>query len=293
VEQTSSSLTPWFAVTELKPYISSFAKITENHRKDALQKGANRLLSMQTSDGGLAYWPGGKDSHNWATSYGGNTLMLAKINGAEVPQQAIDGICKYLSTNIHKLISTNKQWDQQSAARALYTLALAGKVKQSDLMHENDSSSAEAKNLVRIEKEDVGKGHWMRFGNSKQLRLFAMCQILPENPETHEIMEEIVSRSTKRNHWGNTWANAATISAMAEYSHVVKNLGDSSFTITINGENEEYTVSAGEPFKKISYNLDKGINIKISSDTQAYANTVVFSKPSIEHSSPISNNQRR
>ena len=311
VEQTSSKLIPWFAVTKLKPYMSSFAKVTSEKRKKAIQKGANRLLSMQTRDGGLAYWPGGNKSEKWATSYGGHTLILAKINGADVPQIAIDRICKYLENNLAKLIASEETWNHQSAARALYTLAMEGRVKKSDLnylydkreelnnatryylalaMHKDDPNSKEAKQLVKIYKEEKRKNHWMRYSKSKQLRLFAMCQILPDDPEVHELMEEIIPRSTKRNHWGTTWVNAATIAAMAEYSNIVSNQANTSFTITVNGKEEKHTVSQDQPFKKVSYPIEGTTQIKVSSDLNAYVNTVVYSKPNLKQAHPISNN---
>ena len=311
VEQTSSKLIPWFAVTQLKPYMSSFAKVTDNQRKKAIQKGANRLLSMQTSDGGLAYWPGGSRSQRWATSYGGHTLILAKLNGANVPQRAIDRICKYLENNLASLMASEKEWDHQSAARALYTLATEERVKKRDLnylydkraelnnitrsylalaMHKNDPDSKEAKQLIKVYKEEKRKSHWMRYSNSKQLRLFALCQILPDSPETHEFMEEIISRSTKRNHWGTTWVNAATISAMAEYSNIVSSQASTSFTITVNGKEETHLVSQDQPLKKVSYPLEKTTQLEVSSNNRAYVNTVVYCKPKLKQAHPVSNN---
>ncbi|MGB1260837.1 MAG: alpha-2-macroglobulin family protein, partial [Akkermansiaceae bacterium] len=71
VEQTTSSLMPWFAVRDLKKIVPGFRKKKEADISSAIQQGADRLLTMQTKDGGLAYWPGGRDPEIWASAYGG------------------------------------------------------------------------------------------------------------------------------------------------------------------------------------------------------------------------------
>ena len=304
---------PWFTVTELKPYIPAFENTPKTKIQQAIQKGANRLLSMQTSDGGLAYWPGGKQSEDWATSYGGHAIILAKLNGAIVPQQAIDGICNYLNRNLHNLAKEKTQWSRQSAARALYTLALANQAKPSDInviyekrdtlgstaraylamaMHHNNPNSKLALPLLLASpKVDEDKNHWMRFSTDTQLKLFALCQIAPEHELTHKLMSEIVKRSNKRGHWGNTWANAATVNAMAAYAKAIKSNGlQSSIQLIIDGSPRTIKVSATEPMKTINVPIHQDLKILGSSADLAYCNLLVKSKPAIVNSQATSKN---
>ena len=57
VEQTSSGLLPWLLLEE---FDDIFPKLNRNtpKAKETIEYGINRLLSMQTYDGGLGYWPG-------------------------------------------------------------------------------------------------------------------------------------------------------------------------------------------------------------------------------------------
>jgi uncharacterized protein YfaS (alpha-2-macroglobulin family) len=93
VEQTMSSMMPWLALRDLKKALPSI------NRPDAdillaIQKGVDRLLSMQTNDGGLAYWPGGEKPMPWATAHGAVGLILASRAGAQVPQPRLDSLLR-------------------------------------------------------------------------------------------------------------------------------------------------------------------------------------------------------
>ena len=44
------------------------------------------LLSMQTSSGGLSYWPGGRQPTLWNSAYGGLAIALAQRQKFPVPE---------------------------------------------------------------------------------------------------------------------------------------------------------------------------------------------------------------
>ena len=54
-----------------------------------IQAGADRLLSMQTGGGGLAYWCGGNVPNLWASTYGGLALVMCRQHGAAVPDTSM------------------------------------------------------------------------------------------------------------------------------------------------------------------------------------------------------------
>ena len=71
VEQTTSSMLPWLGLRDFRDDAAG----AESHRRgvpggDREGRGADSI-TMQTSDGGLAYWPGGHAVRNiWASAYG-------------------------------------------------------------------------------------------------------------------------------------------------------------------------------------------------------------------------------
>ncbi|MGI8435596.1 MAG: alpha-2-macroglobulin family protein [Chthoniobacterales bacterium] len=77
VEQTASSMLPWLTVSDLRKTLPELAKSDEEIAK-VLDNGIQRLFSMQTSGGGLSYWPHGNEPMLWGSAYGGLALALAK-----------------------------------------------------------------------------------------------------------------------------------------------------------------------------------------------------------------------
>src|SRR5204863_3788454 len=75
VEQTTSNMLPWLALSKYEPM---FPNLLEKGKvQSAIRRGADRLLQMQTDEGGLSYWPGGDTPELWASAYGGFGLIKA------------------------------------------------------------------------------------------------------------------------------------------------------------------------------------------------------------------------
>jgi uncharacterized protein YfaS (alpha-2-macroglobulin family) len=130
IEQTTSSVFPQIAlgnVTELSE--ANKRAIAKN-----IQAGINRLRLFQTSDGGLAYWPGQPESNQWGSSYGGHFLMEAEKKGYTLPlgmksrwvkyqqAQAKSWVASVHDQNFHGYSYSN----ELEQAYRLYTLALSG-----------------------------------------------------------------------------------------------------------------------------------------------------------------------
>ncbi len=73
VEQTTSRCFPLFALRQAKEFIGTSIADKEE-LDDMLQMGIDRLFTMQTRHGGLAFWPGRANPYEYGTVYGGHFL---------------------------------------------------------------------------------------------------------------------------------------------------------------------------------------------------------------------------
>jgi uncharacterized protein YfaS (alpha-2-macroglobulin family) len=128
-EQTTSSTIPWIAAKNLRHLAPGFQKKSVAQIDRAIQAGADRLVGMQTSDGGIGYWNGSGTSSDWASSYAGLGLILCKEAGAKVPLSSLERLAGYLSSKLRNLSSIKNSYDYENYARGLYVLARLGKAE--------------------------------------------------------------------------------------------------------------------------------------------------------------------
>ncbi len=94
VEQTTSKVMPLaYAAKLLGGGKAEFAK-------EVVLAGIERLSSMQTRSGGLAYWPGGREPNLWGTCYASTFLIEAKAAGHSIDKEFIDGLVGYLRESL-------------------------------------------------------------------------------------------------------------------------------------------------------------------------------------------------
>lgn len=129
VEQTVS---PAFA----QLYLDKVTKLTPEQdklRRSNVIAGLDKLRNFQTNDGGMAYWPGDRDPHPWATNYVLHFLVEAERAGFSVPVDLKNKLVKFQSgvannwreSNDPFYVSTSQR--QLDQAYRVYGLALAGK----------------------------------------------------------------------------------------------------------------------------------------------------------------------
>ena len=99
VEQTTSSTLPLLAARDILPRLGFFRFKPEQIDKMALA-GLERLASMRTSSGGLAYWPGGYDPDVYGTAYAMRAVALADKQGIKAPGNLLEGMKNYLAEKI-------------------------------------------------------------------------------------------------------------------------------------------------------------------------------------------------
>ncbi|MBX3740418.1 MAG: hypothetical protein KF712_05465 [Akkermansiaceae bacterium] len=314
VEQTTSSLMPWFAVEPLRNVIPAFAKVSDEKRKAAIQKGADRLVSMQLPDGSFTYWPGRSDRVDWASAYAGLGLLLAKENGAHVPQSAIDQLAKYLTESLRGIADVKSPSFLEDQARALWVLALAGSPQASyqsvlldriaDLSptgraflalayNAGGSNPATAKSIL-TSKVPFRLKHdgWMRWNADDSIRLLAWSTIDPQSKETTTTLDRMIHERNPYGHWNTTWANGWGLLAMSTYAKNDKAAlsGDwtaemnpplSSGTVTLNPEN---------PTASATVAITPDLKLDINPKGTGYVRIKVASKPRIEPLQPVATN---
>jgi len=128
VEQTVS---PVFAQLYLDR-LTTLSKDQEARRRTNIAAGLERLRAFQTSSGGMAYWPGGRDPHPWASNYALHFLVEAERAGFSVPLDLKNKLSRFqanVATNWREnndpFYNSNSQRRRDQSYR-LYVLALAG-----------------------------------------------------------------------------------------------------------------------------------------------------------------------
>lgn len=261
-EQTTSATIPWLA---LGGYQTLFPELlSAGKTKDAVQHGVNRLLQMTTDEGGLAYWAGGTEPSLWASGYGGFALLRARDAGAAVPDEVIDKLVAYLSKKLRGLDAEQDNYAVTDSALALYTLAKAKKPEPAyqNLLYGKRDSIPEAARLYTAlamclsgtpdqqikdmlgwkppaapeknsKKPKFAKrppplpvwSHWAGNGPNRALRLI-VCTHLGLTEDAEALAQAILQSRNGRGEWGNTYANAWTLTALAAYERSLKKNGE-------------------------------------------------------------------
>ncbi len=100
IEQTVSTAYPLVVLGDLLPEIG--VTVDPAKLEEYSKAGIRRILSFQTEDGGLSYWPGGTEPHAFATAFGLTALIEGKKRGHEVPEEALEGMADYLEATLRQ-----------------------------------------------------------------------------------------------------------------------------------------------------------------------------------------------
>lgn len=125
IEQTTSSTRPLLYVSTLLDNVDP--GLTRQTDLDAMvRSGIERVASMQTADGGFAYWPGGTRPELWPTAYATHMLLDAKDQGRSLPKGLLDRALDWMGDEV---VSAD---DRRGAAYAHYVLARAEQPQTAD-----------------------------------------------------------------------------------------------------------------------------------------------------------------
>lgn len=122
-EQTISGCLPLVYLSDIGVHIAP--GMFESRRvADKLRVGILRLIGMQTADGGIAMWPGARDSWPWAGVYAAHLVVEASNAGHDVPDDFRARLLGYVRRLLDRGGDDGDMLELQ--AYACYVLALAG-----------------------------------------------------------------------------------------------------------------------------------------------------------------------
>ena len=269
VEQTTSSTLPWLSTQNLRDALPDLKK-TDAEIADAIRSGTRRLLSMQTNDGGLSYWPGADESILWGSAYGGMALALAQRQGSvDLPADSLNSLWTYLSKQLRKSGEITDPYALSQRSLALYTLALAGKAEPAyhDVMFERreelpsearallalailESNKAEdstdPRALTLLKKNPDGpdsKVNWYGDAYTHATTLLARTLIDPDSPDTDKVIADLLAARKGHNGWGSTYRNAWPFLALTTYTRAtIGDLDTGEVSIQFAGKNHPITL---------------------------------------------------
>ena len=278
VEQTTSSMLPWLTLRDLRTTLPELAK-SDQEIADAVNGGVRLLLSMQTSGGGLSYWPRGKESMLWGSAYGGIALTLAKKQGFAVPEAEYKRLLKYLSEQLRGTAKDVSGYGLSDRCMAIYSLALAGVAEPAyhDLLFQKRAKlSAEDRALVALAVieskgpkqmidqllagpsiDDNYIEQWFgSLARENALQLLAWTQYQPRAPRVDQLATDLLSRRSN-GHWVTTQSNAWSLLSLASYLRAVESgPRESAGTVTWGDIRKSFAVSNAAPLVSDTFLLN-------------------------------------
>ncbi|QIF02758.1 alpha-2-macroglobulin family protein [Roseimicrobium sp. ORNL1] len=264
VEQTTSATLPWLALSKYEPMFPDL--LQKDKVRDVITRGVNRILQMQTDDGGLAYWPGGETPELWASAYGGHCLFKAKEWGIPIPQASLDSLTDWISKQLRELdlAKTTESDKLNDAAMALYTLARAGKAEPAyattlytrrEKMPETarlflalsmcltKAPDAQITELLKPQKNDAKAGRfWLGGDTAAGLRLI-VCADRGLTKEANLIADELMKRRNGGGHWGTTFSNSWILTGLSTLERPVKDPQPLNFSVAIRDQEKPFALA--------------------------------------------------
>lgn len=300
VEQTTSSVLPQLYVGELLE-LNSTQK--DNIAKN-IRAGIRRLKRFQTSDGGLAYWPGGSETNDWGTNYAGRFLVEAKRKGYRIPDDFLNGWLKYQKKSARKWTDAYGNGDIIQAER-LFLLALAGSPEMGSMnrLREKSGVSTAAKWRLatayhlagqpemakKISKNltqnvDSYKSYGYHYGSSDRDRAMILesLSLMNRRGEAKDVAKSI-SKKLSSDRWLDTQTTGFSLIAMARFTGQDLNKNEAlHFDYRINGGQwkEIRTSKAIAQVEIPTKNLVGGvIEVRKKSGVVAYSRLVLEGTP--------------
>ncbi len=298
-EQTSSAMLPWLTMRDLKKAVPKLNRPDEEIA-GVVQKGVDRLLSMQTRSGGLAYWPGGTEPNAWATAHGGAALVLASRLGAQVPEVRLKSILDWLSKSLRSAKESKAPHDYTERAYALWTLAMAGKPESSYhelLFGKMEQLPASARALLALSvaesngPADMAHGllafstpnepaDW-HAGRECVTAIRALTLLKLKDPAASEEMDALISARCAAGDWRHTFNNAWALMALAkEAAQAPPWPAGQPVVLTMEGENKEINFPATPAAESLSFARQasipvSGLSLRIPAGARVFARVEV------------------
>lgn len=297
LEQKSSKLIPWIYADILARYVPNFPSFTEEKRQRVLSQGVGSILKHQSWNGEFGYWGAGQNSE--FSPYAVLVLLLAKEQGADVPEQKLDSFWQRMSK---QLSGTDKL---QSEGCLLYWAAakagaiketefnkLIDKVKPSSLLEAYyfalailESGRPDAKELAAsIVSEGRNKktiSRW-RDSNVDAVEMIYLTKLDPTSPETGKQFAKFVNKASRKSSFCNTWVSGWNTIAMGFYLSAQKGQSEPVAIKIRDGEESSDTIldARGTAFShKTSVGNNAAVSLKEGQAGPAYGRLLASGKP--------------
>jgi uncharacterized protein YfaS (alpha-2-macroglobulin family) len=307
VEQTTSSLLPWLTLRDLRGALPELARPDDEVAR-VVNDGIRLLLSMQTANGGMSYWPKGREPMLWGSAYAAIALTLAQQQGFAVPEAEYSRLLKYLSDELRGTAKDATGYGLSDRCLTVYSLAIAGKAEPAyhDLLFQKRAKlSAEDRALVAlaiIESKGTAKmieellrvpvsdamyvERW--FGSvarENALHLFAWTLHQPRGQRVDQLATELFARRSN-GHWRTTQGNAWSLLALASYlRNVETGSRDSRGAISWGQTTTPFALSNLSPHARAAFPIDPAsVNTPITvkkSGGKVYSEVTVLARPKV------------
>ncbi|MEH6449675.1 MAG: MG2 domain-containing protein [Oleispira sp.] len=289
VEQTTSKALPQLFLPELTNLNEDQLLKSQNNVAAAI----NKLSRYQSTTGGFSYWPGVGSVHDWASSYAGHFLLLAKDHGYDVPQEMLSQWTVYQTRAARSWTASSTTASQKQQAYRLFTLALSGnseigamnRFRQQtkldnlsrwllaagyQLVGQQEAAATLASSATlfmnRYTGSDASSDH--SFGSTlrDEAMLLMSLLVLEDNENAALLAERISNALVKDNRAYSTQTTAFSLLAMADYGKSYgKNFGENEGKdnqvndagININWQGEEQSLKLAKAINLQSLLLTK------------------------------------
>ncbi|MCA9624439.1 MAG: hypothetical protein KC731_35695, partial [Myxococcales bacterium] len=241
VEQTTSSTLPLVAGREILPRIG-LDRHDARFFTDRIKAGVDRLATMRTSSGGLAYWPGDSDPSIFGTAYAIRAVSAAHDAGIPLSPGLLEGMTSYLEARLREESTSielraviaeslaampqglppgiadalwDRRGDMSAFARASLTLALARDAAQADRVRTlSDDLVALLDDQGKLREEPAV--HHEYYGSPQRTESQIARALTATRPDEPRLLL-LASRLAEVTGRYTTQATAFTLLALADY----------------------------------------------------------------------------
>ncbi len=271
IEQTTSSVFPQL-------YLSNFTKLNSTRKIEIernIKEAIFRLQNFQTSNGGLAYWPGESRDNPWGTNYATHFLIEAEKKGYTLPYGMKSKLLKYLKNESRTWRANRKgsyyyryQSNEIMQSYRLYVLALAGKGELGAMNRMKESKNLSinakwrlagayklmgqdkvAKNLIYGVPTDIEDYNEFSYSYGSSVRDEAMIlevlSMMNEKAKAGLMAKKIANQLGNSDRWMSTQTTAYSLIAMSKFLEGAKTSGIMKFSYSLDGKNKN--VSSTDP----------------------------------------------
>jgi uncharacterized protein YfaS (alpha-2-macroglobulin family) len=309
LEQTTSSVFPQLALTNLLELSAQQKNTIEQHIKLAI----NKIKSFQTTDGGLSYWNNESNADAWVTSYAGHFLIEAENAGYAIPINLLSSWKKYQKSKALLWTSAEKSEDDLIQAYRLYTLAIAKSPELGAMnrLKELKNLSIQATwrlaaayaitgqksvalNMINKLPLNVKKSQTEFLSFGSELRDKAMILetlvLLGKKDNAYQILEQI-AKELGSDAWLSTQSTSYALISIAKLTGMYKQNEKLSFTYVLDGNKTSHNSSNKIAQYKLPVNSTaKKVVVSNTSNQLLYARLISKGKPAIGNTLPSQKN---